>query len=205
MSELDDQVTSDGAGPVLTFDRGTLVVSGTVQRIGKPFQLDRRTRQWRCHARHWHEVRERLRGRVQVGLPTPKAIRWPRVRLPELREDQRDALGAWERAGGRGQIIMPTGTGKTVVALAAMARCSVATLVVAPIRDLMYQWHRRIRQGLGFNAGVLGDGRHEIWPVTVTTYDSAYIHMERMGDRFGLVVFDEEHHLPGPSLREAAE
>ncbi len=100
---------------------------------------------------------------------------------------------------------MPTGTGKTVVALAAMTRCSLATLVVAPIRDLMYQWHRRISQTLGFNAGILGDGRHEIWPVTVTTYDSAYIHMERMGDKFGLVIFDEEHHLPGPNLRQAAE
>src|SRR5690606_1317502 len=49
-----------------------------------------------------------------------------------------------------------------------------------------------------------GDGRREIWPVTVTTYDSAYIHMERMGDFFGLVVFDEEHHLPGPSMQQAA-
>ncbi len=100
---------------------------------------------------------------------------------------------------------MPTGTGKTVVGLAALARCAMAALVVAPIRDLMYQWHRRIRQGLGFNAGILGDGRHEIWPVTVTTYDSAYIHMERMGDRFALVIFDEEHHLPGPNLRQAGE
>jgi superfamily II DNA or RNA helicase len=86
-----------------------------------------------------------------------------------------------------------------------MARCRVATLVVAPIRDLMYQWYRRIQQALGFNAGVLGDGQHEIWPVTVTTYDSAYIYMERMGERFGLVIFDEEHHLPAPSLRQAAQ
>jgi len=53
--------------------------------------------------------------------------------------------------------------------------------------------------------GILGDGRHEVWPVTVTTYDSAYIHMERMGATFGLVIFDEEHHLPGPNLRQAAE
>lgn len=114
-------------------------------------------------------------------------------------------MAAWEEVGRRGQIIMPTGTGKTIVALAAMARCEVATLVVAPIRDLMYQWHRCIKQVLGFNAGILGDGRHETWPVTVTTYDSAYIHMERMGDKFGFVIFDEEHHLPAPNLRQAAE
>jgi superfamily II DNA or RNA helicase len=40
----------------------------------------------------------------------------------------------------------------------------------------MYQWQRRIKKGLGFEAGVLGDGRQEVWPITVTTYDSAWIH-----------------------------
>ena len=67
----------------------------------------------------------------------------------------------------------PTGTGKTEIALSIIARHRVSTLVVAPLRDLMYQWQRRIRQGLGFDAGVLGDGRREVWPITVTTYDSA--------------------------------
>jgi superfamily II DNA or RNA helicase len=38
----------------------------------------------------------------------------------------------------------------------------------------------------------------------VTTYDSAYIHLERWGDRFGLLVFDECHHLPGPTYSQAA-
>lgn len=153
---------------------------------------------------HYPAVKKMLRG-VRDTLAVPDLVRWPRVELPQLRGDQFAALDAWEHADRRGQIIMPTGTGKTVVALAAMARCGVATLVVAPIRDLMYQWHRRIEHALGFNAGILGDGRHEIWPVTVTTYDSAYIHMERMGDRFGLVIFDEEHHLPAPGLRQAAQ
>lgn len=191
--------------PTLAFDRGTLTVSGTHRPPGAPFVWDARTRQWRCHARHYLEVGRTLGEEVQSALPCPRAIHWPCVDLPQLRQDQLDALAAWEETGRRGQIIMPTGTGKTIVALAAMARCEVATLVVAPIRDLMYQWHRRIQQTLGFNAGILGDGRHEIWPVTVTTYDSAYIHMERMGDKFGLVVFDEEHHLPAQNLRQAAE
>ena len=44
--------------------------------------------------------------------------------------------------------------------------------------------------------GLLGGGYHEITPITVTTYDSAYIHAERYGDRFALVVYDEVHHLP---------
>src|SRR3989442_884109 len=80
----------------------------------------------------------------------------------------------------------------------------VPALVVAPLRDLMYQWQRRIKQGLGFDAGVLGDGRREVWPITVTTYDSAWIHMKDIGNRFRLIVYDEAHHLPGPAQHESA-
>jgi superfamily II DNA or RNA helicase len=99
---------------------------------------------------------------------------------------------------------MPTGTGKTEVALAIMAQARVATLVVAPVRDLMYQWHRRILERLGFNAGVVGDNQFRLAPVCCTTYDSACIHMEQFGNRFGLIIFDECHHLPGQVRRDAA-
>jgi len=124
--------------------------------------------------------------------------------LPPLRADQEAAVAAWERAGRRGVIVKPTGTGKTEIALAIIARHRVSALIVAPLRDLMYQWQRRIRQGLGFDAGVLGDGRREVWPITVTTYDSAWIHMKEIGNRYRLIVYDEAHHLPGPTLHESA-
>jgi superfamily II DNA or RNA helicase len=93
---------------------------------------------------------------------------------------------------------MPTGTGKTEVALSIIAKRCLPTLVVAPVRDLMYQWHRRILRGLGIDAGILGDQRHNLRPVTVTTYASACIHAAELGSRFGLLVFDECHHLTGP-------
>jgi superfamily II DNA or RNA helicase len=99
---------------------------------------------------------------------------------------------------------MPTGTGKTEVALAAMSRTRVSTLIVAPVRDLMHQWHQRIFKQLGCDAGIVGDSLFNIRPITVTTYDSAYLHMAEMGDRFGLIIFDEAHHLPGASYRDAA-
>jgi len=111
---------------------------------------------------------------------------------------------AWERAGCRGVVVKPTGTGKTEIALTIIARHRVSALIVVPLRDLMYQWQRRIRQGLGVDAGILGDGRREVWPITVTTYDSAYIHMKEIGNRFRLIVYDEAHHLPAPTLRESA-
>ena len=51
---------------------------------------------------------------------------------------------------------------------------------------------------------VPADGEHDVQPITVTTYDSAYLHMEHLGARFGLLVFDECHHLPGATYALSA-
>lgn len=99
---------------------------------------------------------------------------------------------------------MPTGTGKTEVALRIITDQSTSTLVVAPIRDLMYQWHHRIQKSLDYDAGILGDGIHNVRALTVTTYESACIHMPNLGDRFQLLVFDECHHLPGGMRQDSA-
>jgi superfamily II DNA or RNA helicase len=141
---------------------------------------------------------------LQDNIPQPAGVSWPKIELPRPRPEQAEALAAWTREGRRGQVIMPTGTGKTEVAFAAMAEARIATLVVAPVRDLMYQWHRRILRAFDYDAGIVGDGTSNIKPITVTTYDSAYIHMDKMGAGFGLLIFDEEHHLPGKCRREAA-
>jgi len=92
----------------------------------------------------------------------------------------------------------------TEVALSIMQKTKVATLVVSPVRDLMYQWHRRILRSLSYDAGIIGDNVFRVHPVSVTTYDSACIHMQKLGNRFGLIVFDECHHLPGQIRRDAA-
>ena len=203
------------ANPLMIFDRGTLILKGprhaVLASLFAPgvWTWDARVSAWRCAAIHYANVRRLLMMRfgaaLQDQVPIPEKILCPRLDLPELRKDQEDALKAWRQARCRGQIIMPTGTGKTEVALAAMVGSSVATLVVAPVRDLMYQWHQRILRRTGYDAGVVGDSLFNLRPVTVTTYDSAYIHMASMGAHFGLIVFDEEHHLPGRCYREAAQ
>jgi superfamily II DNA or RNA helicase len=68
----------------------------------------------------------------------------------------------------------------------------------------MNQWYDELLLGFGHEVGLLGGGSNEVKLLTVTTYDSAYIHMDRIGNRFGLVVFDECHHLPGPTYGQAA-
>ncbi|HAS51848.1 MAG TPA: helicase, partial [Gammaproteobacteria bacterium] len=53
--------------------------------------------------------------------------------------------------------------------------------------------------------GLIGGGYHEPQPLTIATYDSAARHIERLGDRFGLLIFDEVHHLPSEFYRSIAE
>jgi superfamily II DNA or RNA helicase len=57
---------------------------------------------------------------------------------------------------------------------------------------------------LGYDVGIIGDHTFNVKPVSVTTYDSAAIHMHSLGNQFGLIVFDECHHLPGDFYRESA-
>jgi superfamily II DNA or RNA helicase len=192
----------------LSFDRGSLRLDAPASaRVPPYFVWDGRVRAWRTAAINHARVREdaaayrlRLDDHAERFFPPPML----RPTLPPLRPDQEAAVEAWQRAGGRGVVVKPTGTGKTEIALAVIARHQAPALVVAPLRDLMYQWQRRIKTGLGFDAGILGDGRQEVWPITVTTYDSAWIHMKEIGNRFRVIVYDEAHHLPGPVQHESA-
>lgn len=125
--------------------------------------------------------------------------------LREPRPFQRQALTAWKQNRGRGLVVLPTGSGKTQVALMAMDAVRRSTLVVAPTLDLVRQWYDQLRVNFGLPVGLVGGGEHDVQALTVTTYDSAHIHMENLGARFGLVVFDEAHHLPGDAYQFAAQ
>src|SRR4029079_5273429 len=79
-----------------------------------------------------------------------------------------------------------------------------STLIVTPTLDLVRQWYDILGATFGGPIGLVGGGEHDVQPITVTTYDSAYLHMDHLGARFGLIVFDECHHLPGASYALAA-
>lgn len=122
----------------------------------------------------------------------------------ELREYQRDALDAWETAGQRGVLELPTGSGKTVIGVKAIERCQAAALVVVPTIDLLEQWRRVLETEFDVPIGQLGGGEQNVEGLTVSTYDSAYLRADDIGDRFGLAIFDEVHHLGGEGYREIA-
>ena len=114
---------------------------------------------------------------------------------------QDDALAAWLAAAGCGVVILPTGAGKTVLALMAIERLKLRTLVVVPTIELLYQWRDAVIERLGVpksKVGVVGDGRREVRPVTIITYASAAMPESPIGGT-GLLICDEAHHLPSPS------
>jgi superfamily II DNA or RNA helicase len=117
----------------------------------------------------------------------------------EPRPYQKDALAAWNASRFRGVVVLPTGAGKTLVAHMAIDERRRSALVVTPTLDLVRQWHDGLGATFATKIGVVGGGEYDVQPLTVTTYDSAYLHMENLGALFGLVVFDECHHLPGES------
>ncbi len=117
---------------------------------------------------------------------------------------QKEALDAWVRHRRSGVVILPTGAGKSYLAVLAIELVKRSTLVVVPTLDLVSQWYDVVTRAFGIDVGIVGGGDHDVRGVTVTTYDSAYMQAERFGSRFGLVVYDECHHLPGESFLFAA-
>jgi superfamily II DNA or RNA helicase len=194
----------------LAFDRGTLIVSGgDPERLAAlPYCLpDPRTGVVRAEAGHYRALVEHLRGqripyRDEARGYQPAA--WPLRTSRDPFPHQTEALAAWWDSGGRGVVVLPTGTGKTFLAILAINKAARPALVVTPTIDLLNQWYGELLVAFDVPVGLMGGGHYDLQPLTVTTYDSAYIHLERWGHRFGLLVFDECHHLPGPSYLEAA-
>ena len=144
------------------------------------------------------------------GLEVSVAVDWPRAPLPPLESRfslysfQEEALEAWVRAGFRGTVVMPTGAGKTFVALAAISRLRVPTLICVTTVELARQWARRVQECLGVRAGVIAGGERRVEPITVATYASAVRALPSIYDKFAFVVFDEGHHLPAETFKEIA-
>ena len=139
---------------------------------------------------------------LEDRVPNWHPLSFSKSLLPPLRSEQKEAIERWLKSRS-GVLVMPTGTGKTEVGLMLMCHIALSTLIVVPVRDLMYQWHCRIMNAFGYDAGIVGDGQFDVRPITVTTYDSAAIHMNKLGNLFSFIIFDECHHLPGRFLREA--
>jgi superfamily II DNA or RNA helicase len=195
----------------LRFRAGTLEILGLPEddaRVAALARWDAREARHRAPAIAYPDL-VRLFTRASIPF-VDEARRY--VELPsgpvlhrEPRLYQAEAIEAWRRARGRGVVVLPTGAGKTHVAVMAIADKRRATLVIAPTLDLVRQWYDVLRASFDQPVGLVGGGEHDVRDLTVTTYDSAHLHMEYLGDRFGLLVFDEAHHLPSSGYAFAAK
>ena len=194
----------------LQFADGTLLLRDVEEKRSVPpqFAWDGRVGLWRAQAhRYWRVLEHFEREGTEYENTAP---RYHRMNLAfraehEPHPHQVEALDAWRTRKGRGVVVLPTGTGKSHLALMAIADIGRSTLVVAPTIDLMNQWYDLLTEAFGREIGLLGGGYHEILDITATTYDSAYMHMDRYGNAFAFLIFDEVHHLPGETYSHAAE
>ena len=191
----------------LEFQDGTLIVQGArLEDLPAGFQFDHRIQALRGRADLYPwVVYQAIQQQVEY---VDRARRWRELegehhveRTP--RDYQREAVVSWIQNNRRGAIILPTGSGKTFVAELCIAQTMRPTMVIAPTLDLVGQWYDRLRVAFQQEVGILGGGCHDIRPLTVSTYDSAHLHLGKYGDRFCLLIFDEVHHLPAPAYLEA--
>ena len=190
----------------LTFEEGTVRVDAPRDLLETlpGVEYDPRTETGRTPGFRYASLRRVLADRgVDAEDRVLSLADLPPVRSDyELRDYQREALDAWREADDRGVLELPTGSGKTVVALKAVEALSTPTLVVVPTVDLLDQWERELGTEFGVPVGRLGGGEQRVEPLTVSTYDSAYLRADELGDRFGFAVFDEVHHLGGEGYRD---
>ncbi|WP_018656085.1 DNA repair helicase XPB [Actinomadura flavalba] len=133
----------------------------------------------------------------------------------ELRSYQRDAADAFWH-GGSGVVVLPCGSGKTIVGAAAMAHARATTLILVTNTVSAHQWKQELIRRTSLTEDEIGEysgSKKEIRPVTIATYQimttrrkGAYQHLELFDARdWGLVVYDEVHLLPAPIFRMTAD
>jgi superfamily II DNA or RNA helicase len=196
----------------ISFDRGTLVLSDphlSGALIPPGFVSDPRINgRFRAPA---IDYRRSVNHLINAGLEfIDRARNYNDLSLNHrmLREafpHQQAGFDAWVAARRRGCVLLPTGAGKSYLAEMAIAHTQRSTLVVVPTLDLVSQWARRLALAFATPVGMIGGGSFDVQDLTVSTYDSAYLHMDKLGNRFGLIVFDEVHHLPSEAFSQAAE
>ena len=160
--------------PSLSFQGGTLVLYDTHVNTPVPAPFEWVKERWRCPAYHYSTLIPWLHEHdIRDTVP-----RWETLDL-KLQDDrqphdyQTAALNAWDKADRRGSIVLPTGAGKTFVAIQGIQRAQRSAVIVAPTIDLLHQWYARLVNAFGVEVCVYYGGEKIIKPLTVTTYHSA--------------------------------
>lgn len=170
-------------------------------------QYDRRTRCYRLPAFRYpdlvlHMIREKIPYEDEARRYDEQSFELALHRKPRVY--QKESVDKWIKLR-QGVVVLPTGAGKSFVAIMAIDKVQRDSLVIVPTLDLMHQWYSTLEAYFSIEPGLIGGGYFEVEPLTISTYDSAAIHLERIGNQFGLIIFDECHHLPGETYALAAQ
>ena len=119
---------------------------------------------------------------------------------------------------GYGVVVLPCGSGKTIVGMIIMSLLKTNTLILTTNVAAVHQWMEELQDktslGPGDIAEYTGDSK-SVAPVTVATYqiitwrpdkDADFPHFKLFRERpWGLIIYDEVHLLPAPVFRVTAE
>ncbi|QSG02077.1 DEAD/DEAH box helicase [Natranaeroarchaeum sulfidigenes] len=128
----------------------------------------------------------------------------------DLRGYQRDWVSRFVDSGS-GVLVGPPGSGKTVAAMGIMEAVGGETLILVPTRELASQWRDELLARTDLTAEQIGQyhgGAKEIRPITIATYRTAGMDRHRSlfdSRRWGLIVYDEVHHVPSDVYRRTGE
>ena len=119
---------------------------------------------------------------------------------------------------GFGTIVLPCGSGKTIVGMQIMDMLKTSTLIITTNISAVHQWIEELLDKTNLNRDQIAEYTGEnkdIKPVTVATYqvltwrpdkEGSFPHFSLFHERhWGLIIYDEVHMLPAPVFRVVAE
>jgi len=183
-----------------------------IEGIRPLLRYDRSRKIFTSYPAYYQRIREYLVSKGiyvedQTGFAVDKYLPIKPSLSIKLRDYQEEAVSAWISNNYRGIVSLPTGSGKTVVGVAAVVRKPVWTLVVAFTREQMRQWRDHFIKGCSISPGVIGlfySDEKRIAPITISTYQTAFRHIGKLSQHFQLLIVDEVHHLPADKFRAIA-
>lgn len=140
----------------------------------------------------------------------------------QLRDYQTDAVEAFYQSGravgGSGVIVLPCGSGKTIIGLGVISQIANHTLIITTNNVSVHQWRDELLNKTTITSDQIGEytGQEKIIkPITITTYQmlthrraitEGFAHLELFTHHnWGLIIYDEVHLLPAPVFRATIE